>query len=662
MADNKISYLNRTFDDYKSSLKEYIAQYYPQIASDLNDASIGSWLIDMVAAVGDNLSYYIDKAYNETNIDTAQQKSSLMNLARTNGLKIPGPKGSVALCEFSAELPPYDSGNNNSSSSLGMPAMEYAPIIKKGTKVSSRNQVFEVMNDINFNEEFDYNGNANRHIIPITNVRGEIVKYKVTKSEVVVAGESKIYKQVINNANDIHPFMEIVIPDNNVMNIESIIFKTGVDYQSDPTMSEFMCQTEVSGDTSGGDSKMLYRFFEVDSLADCYRWGDSLNEQMEPEVYKYDSYSSDNFKNIPVYSIARGEWKPVMQKFITEFTDNGYLKVIFGSGEQAGAGISNQADTFTKNQISRIVRNNFLGKLPKLGSTMYILYRVGGGAASNVAADTITNINYLNATFSCNVFNSSEKTEKVSRVRESISVTNPYPSVTGKDAPSIEEIRALIKYNSAEQNRCVVLKDYENRVALLPSRYGTPFRVKAVEENNKIVLYMLGINADGTLSNVLPEQLIKNISNYLSMYRSINDFVEIKSGKIVNIGVDADLYIDKEYDAYSVISEVITAIKNFFDISKHQLGETIYLSKLSKEITNVDGVLNLMELRIFNKIGNGYSYDQCVDPIVSDSEYSSPESKQIDINETGYQLNSDTDAMFEIKLPEVDIKVRTMVK
>ena len=65
MSETKISYLNRTFDDYKTSLKEYIAQYYPQIASDLNDASIGSWLIDMVAAVGDNLSYYIDKAYNE---------------------------------------------------------------------------------------------------------------------------------------------------------------------------------------------------------------------------------------------------------------------------------------------------------------------------------------------------------------------------------------------------------------------------------------------------------------------------------------------------------------------------------------------------------------------------------------------------------------------
>lgn len=655
MAENKISYLNRTFDDYKKSLKEYIAQYYPQIASDLNDASIGSWLVDMVAAVGDNLSFYIDKAYNETNIDTAQQKSSLLNLARTNGLKIPGPKGSVVLCEFSVEVP-CAAESQNSASQLGYPAMAYLPIIKKGTKVSSRNQVFEVMNDIDFSEEFDYNGYANRKIIPITNVQGKIVKYKVTKSEIVTAGESRIYKQVINNVNDIHPFMEVIIPDNDVMNIESIIFKDGTDFQSDPTVNEFMLPNE---ENMTSDGKRIYRFFEVDSLIDGYRWGDAY-EDNKPETYKYSSYSNEDQSKIPVYCITRGEWKPVMQKFITEFTDKGYLKVIFGSGEQIGSEIPTEADTFTKYQISKIVKNNFLGKLPSLGSTMYILYRVGGGAASNVAANTITNINYLDSTFSCDVFND---TQRLSEVRQSISVTNPYPSVTGKDMPSVEEIRAMIKYNSSAQNRCVVLKDYENRIAIMPPRYGTPFRTKAMEENNKIVIYMLGINADGTLSNVLPEQLIRNVANYLSMYRSINDFVEMKSGKIVNIGVDADIYVDKTYDAYNVISEVIKTIKNFFDINKHQIGETIYLSKLSKAITDVDGVLNLMELRVINRRGPGYSSDMSIDPIKSDTEYADGVNDTlIDIDETGYQLNCDTDAMFEIKYPDADIRVRTIVK
>ena len=449
--------------------------------------------------------------------------------------------------------------------------------------------------------------------------------------------------------------MEIVIPDNDVMNVESVIFKEGTDYQADPTSLEFFMQCEdavLSG-------KSVHRFFEVNSLADHYKWGDSYSGLSSVEAYKYAAYDEEA-NTIPVYSIVRGEWSPVMNKFITEFTDNGFLKIIFGSGEQIGADINPELESFTKYQISRIVKNNFLGKLPPLGSTMYVQYRVGGGAASNVGEGAINSVIYLDCSFNDS---GSLNTSTMADVRKSVSVSNPYPSITGKDAPSVDEIKAMIKYNSSAQERCVTVKDYENRILLLPPRYGTPFRVVGTEENNKIMLYMLGINSDGTLSNALPEQLIRNITNYLSMYRSINDYVEIKSGRIVNIGIDADLFIDKNYNVQDVIAEVISVIKNFFDVSKHQLGDTIYLSKLTKAITDVSGVLNLMELRVFNKTGAGYSSDLSVDPIVTDSEYSGDDNDaQIDINETNYQLNSDMDAMFEIKYPNSDIRVRSMLK
>lgn len=656
MSNNKISYLNRTFDDYRDAIRKYIGQYYPQIASDLDDASIGSWLVDMVAAVSDNLSFYIDKAYNETNLDTANQKNSVMAIARSNGLRVPGPKGSVALCTFSCDLPVY--ANNTGQDS--MPNWDYAPIIKKGTKVSSRNQVFEVMNDINFAEQYDRNNVSNRKYYPVADANGRIFKYTVTKSEIVMAGESKVYKQIMNSPNDIVPFMEFIIPDTNVMCVESIIFKDGADYQQDPHMGEFMTELQDGTDYMG---KEMHRFFEVDSLTDAYRWGDYVEVDGENKAYvqpttrKYDDESGNT-----LYSITRGEWKPVKNKFITEFTDKGYLKVIFGSGTQIGSEYRGDKSSFAAYQISKIVQNGFLGALPKLGSTMYVLYRVGGGAASNVAAGAINNINYLSAIIG-------NKTgldvQTVAMVKKSISVTNEYPSVTGKDAPSTDEIKAMIKYNSAAQKRCVTVKDYENRIMLMPPRYGCPFRVAATEENNKVMIYLLGINADGTLSTVLPEQLILNIQDYLSHYRTINDFVEIKSGKVVNLQVEADIYVDKNYSAEDVVSETIDVIKNFFDVNKHRLGEKIYLSMLMKEISNISGVLNLMALRVFNIFDNGYSQDKSIDPILSQSvsEFVSDGDfiEQIDIEGTAYTLNSDIDAMFEIKRPNVDIRIRSMV-
>ena len=678
MAENKISYLNRTFDDYREALKDFLKKNYPQITTDFDDASIGSWLIDLVAAVGDNLSYHIDRAYSETNIETAQKKSSIYSLARSNGFKVPGPKGSMTEVEFSCELP-VTSDYSNPDSVVNVPNWYYAPIIKKGTKLSSNNGYFEVMDDVNFSEQFNNNGISDRDVIPVRNANGVINKYTVTKKATVVSGQSNIYKQVIT-ASDIKPFMEIVIPSFDVMNVESIIFKNGANYNSDPTMDEFMQEREFVPAEESPTGVDTYRFFEVESLLDQYRWGDDIStnkdgnqDQGKPKTTTYGYYDATADTVVPTASITRGTWKPMTQKFITEFTDKGYLKVIFGSGEQVGQNVNiGCATDFAQYQISRMVRNNFLGKLPSSGWTMYILYRVGGGAASNVAAGSITSISYLNADFG-NCLRYGDDSALVSAIKNSISVKNTIPSVSGKDAPSVEEIRNMVRYNNASQNRCVTLKDYESRVQMMPPRYGSPFRISVTEENNKVMMYLLGIDYLGKLSAVLPDVLVSNIINYLSHYRSINDYVEIKSGRIVNISFEVDLYVNRNYNSSDVVKNVINVIKSYMDINKHFLGEDIYVSDIEKEISNVDGVKNLIDLRIYNDYGDNYSntiisqetsnitYDDSQSDVYQYTPNETQTRTQIDLAASDYILNSDSDMMFEVKYDE-DIKVRVKVR
>ena len=72
-----ISYLNRDFHDYKKSLLNFTRQNYPELEDEFNDASIGSWLLDVVANVSDNLSFHIDRVYQETNVDSANERTSL---------------------------------------------------------------------------------------------------------------------------------------------------------------------------------------------------------------------------------------------------------------------------------------------------------------------------------------------------------------------------------------------------------------------------------------------------------------------------------------------------------------------------------------------------------------------------------------------------------
>ena len=161
----------------------------------------------------------------------------------------------------------------------------------------------------------------------------------------------------------------------------------------------------------------------------------TAQEYCESEATKYKDESGNE-----MFSVVKGAWLPVTQKFITEFTDNGYLKVIFGSGEQIGAECQYDGNDFAKYQISRMVKNNFLGKLPPVGSTMYILYRRGGGTASNVPANSINQILYLNA---CIGRGDGLNQTALGTVKRSISVNNPIPSVTGKDAPTVDEIKAI---------------------------------------------------------------------------------------------------------------------------------------------------------------------------------------------------------------------------
>lgn len=650
-----ISYLNRTFNDYRNSLLDYTKQYYPELEENFNDASIGSWLLDIVANIGDNLSYHIDRVYQETNINSANEKESIYALARNNNVKIPGPKAAMTEVTFSCEIPV----NYNNKDGMANPDWDYAPIIKRGTKVSAGNQIFELLEDIDFQEQFNENGISNRLFNPRRDPNGNINKYVVSKTGMVAGGETKIYAKVITN-DDINPFMSFIIPDTNVMNVESIIFKDGTEHSNTPTFSEFYYPFENNkGNNDYGNLINLQRFFEVDYLSQQYRWGDS--EKMLNESYKVENINNDN-DNIYSYCIRKGAWIPLRQKFITEFTDKGKLKVIFGAGNKhlkEQEFINKYSDV---NMISHIINNDGLGILPKAGTTMFIMYRKGGGTESNVAQGAITNINYLNIILRGDDINNK------GNVKRSLVVTNNVPGVSGRDMPSTEEIKYLIKYNNGAQNRCVTIKDYHDRISKLPARYGCPFRYSVTEENNKIMVYTLGLNNEGKLSNVLPDVLQENIKDYLSGYKMLNDYIEIKSGRYINLQFEIDIYVDKNYNTSDVVTNVINCVKKYMDINRIQMGDDIFVGDIEKEISKVDGVSNLISLNVFNIFGGRYSNDKTMQPIKSQNDFyrnaeisdngDTGNRECIDLVNSDKTLFSENDTMFEIRFPETDIICR----
>jgi len=676
MAENRISYINRNYDDYRKSIIDLTRKYYPDVFANMNDASIGAWLIEVLSDIGDNLNYHIDKTFQETSIDSASEPSSIRDIARTNGYKIPYKKAALVEVEISCVLPLK---NEYSAAGDLMADEKYAPTIRRGTQFTNGMNTFELLTDVDFTEQFNEDGFTDRQRIPNRNSNGSIISYTYKKLAVASASETKVMKYILNNSN-IKPFMEVMVNDENVLGVESILIKQGTNLNTNPQLYEYYVDDEQFFDTN---ARPVQRYFEVDSLIDQYRFGYETEKKENGVAIGFEEDSNGvkhwNFYNptweiaeyaeledgttVPLKRCVRGEWKRLKNKFTTEYTDDWHLKIIFGAGIRNQYGdIPENAQDFTKYQMSRMSTNDYMGVLPDTECTMYVLYRVGGGEISNVAANSITSISSLlfNIQGNCDDV---DNDFKLRDVQDSITVNNPTPSYGGKDEPSTEEIKYMIKYNNGSQNRCVTINDYIARLNDIPAKYGLPFRYGIVEENNKIVIYCLGLNYLGQLTDELCEPVAENMKQYLSKYKMINDFVEIKSGKIMNIAFEASVYIDKTYDKAEVTKRIIDLIYDYMDIRRHQMGEDIYIGDLEKEISKLDGVTNLIGLSCFNRVGGEYSDEVTTQPLVRVNECSytydeeNDVTDEIDLEASDYTLFTEVNSMYEIKYKNRDITV-----
>lgn len=604
-ATNVIQYGSRTFGEIRTDLIAYIRQAYPEVLSDFTDSSVGAMLIDLNAGVTNNLSMNTDRAFQETQLEYAQQRSSILNIAKNMGFNIPARRPSVTVVDFTVVIPVL--GNK--------PDASYYPVLETGAQIIGGGKIFETQNNIDWNSPYSNLGDPNRRIVPNLDSNGVIVSYYVTKREVVINGGTSIYKRIINS-NDVVPFFSITLPDPDVIEIESVILLEGTNYATNPEISEFYNPEN--------------RYFEVDYLA-------------QQRVFVEDSSSSQIYTGST--GIKAATWIDVTKKFIKEYTPKGYCKLTFGSGD---ADVNIFEDGFLKEGVSNkyflenFLNNTALGEKLKANYTLFVRYRTGGGTNSNIGADTLTQF----GSYKLNV--NGARSDYNQAVQRSLVATNPIPAIGGNDGLGIAQIRQLIKYNFASQYRDVTLTDYLLQVYKMPGKYGSPFRANAYKLNNKVVIPILGIGSDGKLSNSSNSLLKANIAEYLSQYRMINDYIEIKDGKIFNLAFDIDVYVENIADN-TIANSIITIVKNFFDINNHEMNEDVFLGQLQTEILQANGVVNIVGITVYNKVGGQYSNNPIAQPI------SNTTTGEIVI--TNNTIYSEQDSMFEIKYPEKDIKV-----
>ena len=599
----QISYGVRDFASLRNELVKLTKQYYPDLISNFNDASIYSVLLDLNAAVSDNLHFHIDRVWQETMLDFAQETQSLFHIAKTYGIRLPGARPSVALCDFSINVPVYSDKEDE----------RYEGILKAGAQVSGGGQVFETLDDVDFSSPFNSRGETNRLKIPNFNTNNKLVSYTITKREPVVNGISRIYRKVINE-NDQKPFLQLYLPERNVLGVTSVIHKNGTGYNANPTSDEFMLSAN--------------KWYEVKSL-------------IEDKVFienPTDASDSDIFK--------AGDYVKVTKKFYTEYTPEGYFSLTFGSGNvDPMDNLDDYMSGTMKVNLATFLNNTSLGEIPKPNTTLFVKYRVGGGKDTNIGVNVITTMDSYD--FAVNGPNSSLNNQ----TSQSMRVTNITPAIGGSDAPTIEEMRNMISYNFSAQNRAVTLNDYKSVIENMPSTYGAPAKVNVMEEDNKVRIKLLSYDEQGNLIDTVSNTLKNNVINYLANYRMLNDYLDIQSGEVIDLGLEVDLVVNKNESSTDIIKDVISQITDFFSITKRKMGDPLLVGNLYKEIGNVGGVVNVVDIRVFNKIGGNYSSAEVA------QAYEDENTKEILQSDNTIFMKSNQ--IFQIRFPNIDIKIRT---
>jgi len=604
MADKKISYTTRDFQGIRTELINFTRQYYPDLVQNFNDAGIFSVLLDLNAAVTDNLQFHIDRSIQETVLQYAQQRSSVYDIARTYGLKIPGQRPSVALLDFSITVPAFGDKED----------LRYCGILRRGAQVNGGGQPFETVYDIDFSSAINGEGFPNRLKTPNFDSTGKLINYTITKREVVVNGTTKVFKRVIT-PNDVRPFFELFLPEKNVLGITSVLIKEGTQYTTIPQPQEFL----------GTDN----RWYEVKAL-------------IEDRVFIEDPTKVSDNPGIKV-----GKYVVTSNKFITEYTPEGFFKMTFGGGNTSA---EDQLREFTRDgvgfDLSKYSNNLSLGSALKPNTTMFVQYRVGGGQNSNLGIGVINQIGVVS--FAVNGPSDSANRSVINSLR----CNNLTAAIGGANPPTTEEVRQMVTFNFAAQNRAVTINDYESIIRTMPSQFGAPAKVTITEENNKIKIKLLSFDNDGKLTEITSNTLKQNIANYLSNYRMINDYISVESANVIDLAVNVDVVLDASQNQGALVTKIIDIVTKYFSPSNRQMGENVYVSEIRKQIQVLDGVISISDLQFFNKVGGQYSSSQ------TSQRYVDSETKQIElIADTIFAEPTQT---YQIRFPNKDINVRVL--
>jgi len=366
----------------------------------------------------------------------------------------------------------------------------------------------------------------------------------------------------------------------------------------------------------------------VDTEGNKWYEVDYLGQEMVFDSIKNTNYNDPNLSQYSGDTPYLLKLKKIQRRFTTRLKNSTTIQIQFGAGttndvdevivpnpDNVGIGLPfEQTKLTTAFAPSNFLFTDTYGIAPS-NTTLTFRYLIGGGASSNIPANSLTdilgNVNFLKSNL--------PQTSLTQEIINSLIINNPEAASGGGDGDTIEEIRQNASLNFATQLRNVTQDDYLIRALSMPSKYGDiakayiePSKAQGASSGESLGildLYVLSYNQNNKLtwsSNALKQNLV----TYLSQYRMINDTINIKNAFIINIGINFDIVVLPNFNNSEVISNCISELQTYFDISNWQINQPIMLKDIYILLDKIEGVQTVKNIDIYNIVGEnlGYSY------------------------------------------------------
>ena len=580
--DKDVKYLSKDYNSFKDQLMDFAEVYFPNNFNDFSEGNPGMMFMEMAAYVGDVLSYYTDTQLRESLLLLAQEKENLFNLAYAMGYRPKVIEASSVNLELFQLIP-----STGASGNYG-PDFNYAlQINPNSTFNSTEGPTFYINNEVDFkvSSSFDpteisiyqYDSSNNPEY------------YLLKKTTNAISGQ---VKEQTFSCGAAEAFKTFTLFDTNIISIESITDSDGNEYYEVPYLAQDTIFQQVEN-IGTNDPELL-----------------GLNNQT-PYLLKIIKSS---------------------RRFVARFKANNQLEIQFGAGssdkadeqiipnpDNIGLGIKDgRSKLDTAYDPSNFLMTRAYGQVPS-NTTLTVKYLVGGGIASNVNANTITEVDTLLISNNPNLNGS-----LLNFVKTSVAVNNLEAAKGGGDGDSIEEIRENTMAQFATQQRTVTKEDYIVRTLSMPSKFGRVAKAYIVQDDqisplsneyNRIRnplalnLYTLGYDNNKKLTN-LNIATKTNLQTYLEQYRMLTDAINIKNAFVINFELDFEITVFKNYNNNEIILNCIAELQDYFDVDKWQINQPIIKSEVENLLTSIVGVQSVESLTFTNKSGTALGYSQ----------------------------------------------------